>query len=696
MGLTSKSVGRRTLSDALVIDKTNPVIALAGNPNVGKSTLFNELTGLSQHTGNWTGKTVDVAVGKCLHNDKSFSVVDIPGTYSLLPHSPEEEIARDFLCFGDCNKTVVVCDATSLERNLCLVLQISEITPDVVVCINLMDEARKKKINVDLDALSLKLGMRVIATEARKGKGILELLDAFSDDSPENATVLTIYSDDTESLITKLSEQISQKTDCPFPRFCALRLLIGDKTFLARFKEEYGFDAENDDKIQKIIAETSQTGIADEISASVSAKAHEIYENCVSGGEFYTVGERRLDRILTSRIFAFPIMLLGLMLVFWLTLEGANYPSAYLSSLLSDAEAPLYAFLLKIRLPPLISDALVCGVWRVLSWVVSVMLPPMAIFFPLFTLFEDSGILPRVAFNLDRAFKKCNACGRQSLTMCMGFGCNAAGVVGARIISSPRERLIAILTNAFVPCNGKFPSLISVITIFFIGTKSGFFKSSLSAMYLVLFILLGIGATFLASKLLSLTLLRGVSSSFSLELPPYRRPQILKVIVRSVFDRTLFVLGRAAAVAAPSGLLIWIMANVHIGNISILDRVSSFLDPFAQLLGLDGIILTAFILGFPANEIVLPLAIMAYTSASSLTEISEITSLAEILIRNGWDVSTAVSYILFSLMHWPCSTTLLTIKKETKSLKWTIVSFLLPTIFGIILCLLSNLILKAL
>ena len=262
--------------------------------------------------------------------------------------------------------------------------------------------------------------------------------------------------------------------------------------------------------------------------------------------------------------------------------------------------------------PEWLHGVLVLGVYRVLAWVVSVMLPPMAIFFPLFTLLEDLGYLPRVAFNLDHQFKKCGSCGKQALTMCMGFGCNAAGVTGARIIDSPRERLIAILTNNFVPCNGRFPTIIAIISMFFIGAVTLPFQSALSALMLTGVIVLGVFMTFAVSRLLSGTLLKGVPSSFALELPPYRRPQIGKVIVRSIFDRTLFVLGRAIAVAAPAGLIIWVMANVSVGGASLLSHCAGFLDPFARLLGMDGIILMAFILGFPANEIVVPIMIMAY------------------------------------------------------------------------------------
>ena len=304
----------------------------------------------------------------------------------------------------------------------------------------------------------------------------------------------------------------------------------------------------------------------------------------------------------------------------------------------------------------------------------------------LFRSLEDVGFLPRVAFNLDKCFKNCCTCGKQALTMCMGFGCNATGVIGCRIINSPRERLIAIITNNFVPCNGRFPILISIISMFFVGMAAGFAESLLSALLLTCIIVLGIVMTFAISKLLAKTLLKGLPSSFILELPPYRRPQIGKVIIRSVFDRTLFVLGRAITVSAPSGLVIWIMANVSVGELTILAHCSGFLDPFARLLGMDGVILLAFILGFPANEIVIPIIIMAYMAKGNILEIESLSVLKQLLIDNGWTWITAVCVMLFSLMHWPCSTTCLTIKKETQSIKWTAVSFILPAVAGMAVC----------
>ena len=387
-------------------------------------------------------------------------------------------------------------------------------------------------------------------------------------------------------------------------------------------------------------------------------------------------------------------MLLLVALVFYLTVSGANYPSRMLSNLLFSFEDKLMGFFKFIKIPQYFCNLLVLGAYRTLAWIVSVMLPPMAIFFPLFTLLEDFGYLPRIAYNLDKPFKKCCACGKQALTMCMGFGCNAAGVVGCRIIDSERERLLAVITNSLVPCNGRFPTLISIITMFFIGTQTKTLTSLTSALFLTALILAGIGFTFLSTFILSKTVLKGVPSSFTLELPPYRKPQIGKVIVRSVFDRTLFVLGRAAAVAAPAGIIIYLAANIIVGDASILKICSDFLDPFARLMGLDGVILIAFILGFPANEIVIPIVIMAYTASGVLSDTGNLTAVKELFVSNGWNITTAMCTMIFSLFHWPCSTTVLTIKKETQSIKWTVISVLLPTLLGILCCMLVAFVMK--
>lgn len=703
MGLTNDSTGIKAVDSGLVITKLTPedkVIALAGNPNVGKSTVFNSLTGLNQHTGNWPGKTVTNAQGYCHYGDRTYVLVDIPGTYSLMAHSAEEEVARNFICFGEPDAVIVVCDATCLERNFNLVLQTLEITDRIVVCVNLMDEAKKKNIRIDLDSISHKLGIPVVGTIARKKESLDKLMDSVQQllASSENQTRLNIsYPQAIEDAIARLEPMIKQKVDHGInSRWLSLKLLDYDETLITALNEYLGYDILEDQDVKESLTTAKQIltdggipsdELRDKIVARLVLTAEELCSDIIHyDSHNYNARDRRIDKVLTSKWTGFPIMIALLLGVFWLTITGANLPSSLLSDGLFWLEDRITDAFHYVGAPDWLHGMLVLGVYRVLAWVVSVMLPPMAIFFPLFTLLEDLGYLPRVAFNLDKYFKKCSACGKQALTMCMGFGCNAAGIVGCRIIDSPRERLIAMITNNFVPCNGRFPTLIAILTMFFVGVVAGPFASILSAILLTTIIVLGIFMTFTVSKLLSKTILKGVPSSFTLELPPFRKPQIGKVIVRSIFDRTLFVLGRAIAVAAPTGLLIWIMANVTIGDMTILAHCSSFLDPFAKPLGMDGVILLAFILGFPANEIVVPIMIMAYMATGSIMELDSLWDLKQLLVDNGWTWITAISTMLFSLMHWPCSTTCLTIKKETQSLKWTAVSFLVPTVIGIVVC----------
>lgn len=616
-------------ADKFVVDKQEPtdqVIALAGNPNVGKSSVFNELTGMRQHTGNWPGKTVDLAQGTTTYKNQRYVLVDLPGTYSLIAHSAEEEVARDFIHSPDSDLTVVVCDATSLERNLNLVLQIMQITEKVVVCVNLMDEARSKKIAIDLPKLQELLGVPVVGTSAVKKEGIEELMEAVR------------------------------------------QVAFGEVT-----SNPYMLEA-----VRSLHEEPENEVFALLDQASSIAKQVVTYRKAD-----YDQRDRQLDKLLTQKSTGIPIMLLLLLSVFWFTIEGANVPSDLLADMFNRFGDWLLVVTTQLGMTKWLQDMLINGLYKVLSTVISVMLPPMAIFFPIFTLLEDFGYLPRVAFNLDKHFQQAGACGKQALTMCMGFGCNAAGVVGTRIIDSPRERLIATVTNNFVPCNGRFPILIAVITMFFTGSQASLTGSLLSAIFLTFVILLGVFTTFYVSRLLSNTLLKGMPSSFTLELPPFRKPQIGQVIVRSIFDRTLFVLWRAMIVAAPAGLLIWVMANVHVSGQTILQWVTYFVDPLAQLMGLDGTILMAFILGLPANEIVIPIMIMGYLSSSTITDFSSLAEFKQLLLANGWTWLTAMNMLLFTIYHWPCSTTLLTIYKETKSVKWTWMSFIVPTLTGV-------------
>lgn len=701
MGLTHGSTGKNAVDNGLYIHKKHPddlVVAVAGNPNVGKSTIFNALTGMHQHTGNWPGKTVSNAQGHFEGKRHSYVLVDIPGAYSLLAHSPEEEVARNFLCFQRPDICIVICDAACLMRSLNLTLQIMEVVPNVIVCVNLLDEAQLRGIEIDLAALQKLLGVPVAGAVARKKHSLKKLISLMEEaaEHPRGETSPLPCPVAMQTAAEELREHLPAELPVP-PQWLALRLLEGADDLIPACGEVCGWDAAAmedilraaDAGVRHLAAEgIPQNRISDLLTSALHEKAKTVARECVRrrGEGAYSRRDRRFDRLFTGKWTAFPMMLLLLALLFWITISGANVLSEALSEFLFKGESLLSRLFHWLSAPSWIHDACVFGIYRTLAWVVSVMLPPMAIFFPLFTLLEDSGYLPRIAYNLDRPFEKCCACGKQSLCMAMGLGCNAAGVVGCRIIDSPRERLIAILTNTFIPCNGRLPILLSVLSMFFVGTEGGLMQGLKSALFLTALLVLAIAMTFAVSGLLSKTLLRGLPSSFTLEMPPYRRPQLGKVIVRSVFDRVLFVLGRAVAVAAPAGLILWLCANVEVQGASLLAHLCRLLEGPGWLMGLDGAILVAFLLGFPASEIVLPIALMAYLSGGMLVETSSLPEMQQILAANGWTWLTATNVLLFTLFHWPCSTTLITIRKETGSLKWTLLAFLLPTVIGFILC----------
>ena len=622
MGLTKNSMGNKLLVDDLneIKKDINFTIGLVGNPNVGKSSVFNNLTGLHQHTGNWPGKTIESSFGTYDYLGNKFLIVDLPGTYSLNSYSKEEAVTTDFIEKSHFDVMVVVVDATVLERNLNLVLQVLQITKNVIVCVNLLDEAKKKNIKINLKLLSEKLGVPVVGTIATKKNTLDELKKKINYIACNRTDDVNEFSSDEE--VVRNSEMIANE--------------VVDKS-------------------------------------------------CINATR-----DRKIDKILTSKIFGLPIMIAMLGFIFWLTIIGANYPSKILSWLFELGQKRLENWFIAWKFPHFVSGLLINGVYQTVTWIISVMLPPMAIFFPLFTLLEDLGVLPRIAFNLDNFFRKAGTCGKQALTMCMGFGCNAAGVIGCRIMRSTRERLIAIVTNCFVPCNGRFPLLITVATIFFAGMFNGIVGSLVSTFIVLGVILLGIVLSLFISKILSCTILKGESSGFILELPPYRKPQIGSILIRSVLDRTIFVLGRAVCSAIPAGIVIWVLANVQIDGTSMISYIACFFDPIAKIMGLDGYILTAFIFGIPANEIVLPILLMMYMKSGYLVDISDSWRIGEILITNGWTILTAINVMIFTLLHFPCMKTLLTIKKETNSSKWVWISFLIPTVCGMIICILTN------
>ena len=694
-------------------DRWDYVVALAGNPNTGKSTLFNNLTGLRQHTGNWPGKTVTRAEGGFAHGDKRYKVVDLPGTYSLMASSLDEEIARDFILFGRPDVTIVVVDAVRLERNLNLVLQVLEITDRVVVCLNLMDEAERHGIEVDVRQLSKDLGVPVIPTVARQMRGVEDLLKAVREVASGEFRCrpfrIPREPDAIQPAVSHLVKELQTLfPDLPNARWVALRLLDGDDRVIEAVRKldlgESELDRSASTDEARVVLATAQDyrmefaaeDLHEKLTEAIFAESTRITGRASRNSEEAKGRDLgwAIDRIVTSRVWGFPLMILLFAVVFWITISGANVPSAMLSTLLIGKMCPaLHGIAAQVGFPDWLSGFLIDGVYLATAWVISVMLPPMAIFFPMFTLLEDFGYLPRVAFNLDYLFKRTGAHGKQALSMMMGFGCNAAGVVATRIIDSPRERLIAIITNNFALCNGRWPTQILVATLFVGSVVPAQLAGLISAGAVVGVALFGVFLSFAVSWFLSRTMLRGEVSTFSLELPPYRPPRLFQTLWTSLIDRTMFVLWRAIIFAIPAGAVIWLSANIEIGNASIAEHLMTFMNPVGVALGLNGVILLAYIVAIPANEIVIPTILMltvlnagmsgAGEGTGVMFELDSASDTMQLFKAGGWTLLTAVNLMLFSLLHNPCSTTIFTIFKETRSWKWTTVSALLPLGMGL-------------
>ncbi len=689
------------------------VVALAGNPNTGKSTVFNALTGLRQHTGNWPGKTVTRAEGGYSMGEVRYKLVDLPGTYSLLSTSHDEEVARDFILFGRPDVTVIVVDATRLERNLNLALQVLEITDRVVICLNLIDEAERHGLEVDARRLARDLGVPVVATAARQNEGLDELRAAVHQVAmgevvcrprrPEKLSASTA-----EALRELTGELAELYPDLPNARWVALRLLdgdprLGEAVVSGEIGSLDGHPQPPEDGARALLEHASElrwrvgdfhASLMESIYAAAARLAERAVRRRDDAPRFDL--DRAIDRLVTSRRYGIPVMLLMMTAVFWLTIAGANVPSAMLASFFLDTLHPmLKTAAAAIGMPGWLDGLLIDGMYLATAWVVSVMLPPMAIFFPLFTLLEDFGYLPRVAFNLDRLFQRAGAHGKQALTMAMGFGCNAAGVVATRIIDSPRERLIAIISNNFALCNGRWPTQILIASIFLGGLVPAYLAGLISALAVAAVAVFGVILTFVVSWLLSRTVLRGEVSTFSLELPPYRPPRILQTLYTSFIDRTLLVLWRALVFALPAGAVIWLLGNIQVGEQSLAAWSIAALQPFGFWLGLSGVILLAYVIAIPANEIVIPTVLMltavlvGFDSGAGpgvMFELESQSATEELLRAGGFNLLMAINLMLFSLVHNPCSTTIYTIWKETGSVRWTAMAALMPLVMGFVLC----------
>ena len=636
-----------------------------GNPNVGKSSLFNFLTHKNEHTGNWTGKTVKNAYATFSYKDTLWEVVDLPGTYSLIGESKEEKIASSFVCSLDYDLAVVVLDASNLERSIVLLLEVLDVTDRVIVCLNLMDEAKAQKIDIDLIKLQKRLNIPIVITKASEGIGCARLCDEMNH-FKANSNIFKVVHEGKINNYLELSKPyvshpisyLYQEKNHENESFS--KVLRFYKNYITREELLKSYIHSSDSLLDNIVKRDKQT-----------LKKEDIFWN----------------KVLSHKFFSYLIMSLIFFLILWLTIFVSNIPSDFMFSFFSNGENFLLSFF--SFLPDFIVQPLILGGYRTFYWVISVMLPPLIIFFPLFSYLEDYGLFPRIAFNMDKPFKKCGSCGKQSLTMCMGLGCNAIGVTNTRIMEDKKMRILAILTNNFMPCNGRFPAMITMLSLFFIRDTS-LFGSFLVALGLLLIIVLGIVLTFLWTKILNHFLFKKEEVMFILELPTFRRPSVWKTFSQALKEKAFPVLKRAMLVSFPFGILIYLLASWHLGNSTFLLLLVDKLNNFGHLFGLDGAIILAFILGMPANEIVIPSLLLCYTKSNALVSYTSMESLRHILVNNGWTWLTALCFLIIMLCHYPCTTTLLSIKKESKSWSYTFLAFLVPIVTGLFLTFIIN------
>lgn len=663
-------------------------VLLAGNPNVGKSTIFNTLTGMRQHTGNWSGKTVENAVGELDLDGDRYHLIDLPGTYSLTPCSEEERVAVESICFDPADAVIVVGDATSPARSVAMARQIAEMRGSVLLCLNLADEARRRRIGIDVEGLSQAIGIPIVTVTARKKEGYADLLGKLETLCRTPTPAIPVSYGDADAVLEKLEQLLAPycQSVCS-ARYVAGCLFEDDLPTVASLQERLSLPADLLLQVDEILQSHTPTVTGGSLTEHLYRESAALTARYQSGGGDIPLLTRFLDRLLLGKA-GIPLLLLLIACLLWISLVAANYPGEWLSTAFAAIEStlrPLTSFL-----PSFLEGLFWDGGWRVLTWVVAVMLPPMAIFFPLFTLMEDFGLLPRIAFLLDAPFEAAGTSGKQSLPMCMSLGCNCTGIVGTRIIDDPLERKVAIATLNFIPCNGRFPTLLCLISLF--GKGSGL-HGIVQLGWLLLLLCFSVGMTMLTTVLLRHTVYRGEAVSPIMELPLFRPPQVGRVLLRSLLDRTLRVLLRAMAAAFPAGCVIWLLANLRIGNLSVLGELVRLLEPFGIAMGLDGAILASFLLGLPANEIVLPILLMCYSESGSLIA-AEGAALGNALSAAGWTGVIALCAGIFCICHFPCMTALATIQKETGDKNLTVLSAVLPTTVGILLCMAVNLIAK--